>query len=347
MPATLPKEVEPFVDPESTLNSLKRLAAAVERGDIALASLVAFAKSAGDGERPDYARTTPVPTAMLEAIRGNPGVPARQIVYKGVVDGLWTMRDAERYEANAAALSERSKESAPRRAVYLTRTRRTRPHRPRTEGMFVPKTALDVFCRPGLNDGARACLSLLLALAGRENALTTYTSSLARMLGRTTRTVRNYFVALERAGLITRRSGEHYNTVVIDVHPCCRPEPYREPRDIRAFKLARASGDTDLHLRAMRLVAASLDAHPEEFATGDRRKRISPFNRESDSTRRVPELTEALPPGMGRRAGRDGPPTSHSSLLLDPRSPFPSPHRPNLPPPWREERPGIGFGRAG
>lgn len=327
MAKNLPKSLAAHFDPASTLNSIRKMADAVERGDLSMSSLVDFVKASEGGKTPSFAVTSPVPVEMLAAIRANPGTHPRQIVYAGVATGRWTYDEAEAFEENFEALSKRSSSSARRdRAVYLTRSSPARHRRPACDGMFVPKTALDIFCRPGLCDGARACLSLILALAGKDDTLVTYTSSLATMLGRTTRTVRNYFTALEEAGLITRRPGRHYNTVRLDISPDCRPAPYQEPIDVRAYKLARDSADPGMHLMAVSLAVASFDMHRDQFATSDRRKLISPFN--LDSKRRVEEIIDTL------RSKRNGhgvrkqllpsvsPPTSHSTLHIDPRSPI-------------------------
>ena len=293
--------------------------AAVEGGEIELSSLVEFAKAAGSDEKPKFSQTTPVPIEMLEEIRANPDIPARTIVYTGVVDGRWTYEDAESYEENAEVIAMRSKKHKPTKGVYLTRSRKTRTHKADVEGMFVPKTSLDVFCRPGLSDGARACLSLLLALAGKENSLVTYTSSLATMMGRTTRTVRNYFIALEDVGLITRKPGKHYNTVSITIHPDCRPEPYKEPTDITAYKLARKSKNPELNEMAMTVAILSFDAHREHFDNLDRRKVISPFNSESneyaENNNERQSFTDKPQPNEVKK-GSLSPPTTHSNLLI-------------------------------
>lgn len=95
MSICLPKEAERHVDPSSTLNSIRNLATAVERGELAISALVAFAKAAGSGEAPRFAATRPVPLDMIRAIRENPDMPPRQIVYAGVNSGRWSEEDAE------------------------------------------------------------------------------------------------------------------------------------------------------------------------------------------------------------------------------------------------------------
>lgn len=326
MSKALPKELLQYVDHSSTLNSIRNMVVAVEGGDIDISSLVAFAKVSGSEEKPKFSKTTPIPIDMLEAIRGNRDMPARQIVYAGVADGRWTFEDATAFEENMEVISDRAKKSPPSKSVYLTRTRKTRPHRANVEGMFVPKTSLDVFCRSGLSDGARACMSLLLALTGKQESLTTYTSSLASMMGRTTRTIRNYFITLEGAGLITRKPGEHYNTVLIKIHSDCRPAPYEEPTDVTAYKLARNSSDPLLNEMAMTVAITSFDAHQEYFARDDRRKVISPFNLESKYYVRkeveIPSLSRSTIMVDRKNKSSLRPPTSHSNLLLSPEQPI-------------------------
>lgn len=327
MSRSLPIEAERYVDPTSTIASIRAMTDAVERGELEMSALLGFVKAAGNGQAPRFAKTHPVPLAILEAIRANPELPARKVVYRGVAQDLWTMDDAARYEENEARLSE-SRRPAVRTGVYLTRTR-SRPRTvPKTEGMFVPKMDLGVYARhPAVCDGAKACLALLLSLAGKARDLVTYTSSLATTLGRTARTVRNYFASLETAGLIVRRPGKHFNTVHIAISDECRPAPYSEPVDIKAFRLARGSTNPALSMMAMAVVCAAQEASPEAFATSDRRKGISPFNlRYSSLVERT--LTAATGTsgsgGQGASGGRDRDreaPTTHSTLLLDRRIP--------------------------
>lgn len=326
MSATLPLEAIPHIDPTCTLSSIRKLTDAVAAGEIELSALVSFVKAAGNGIAPKFAVTSPVPLEMLEAIRANPDKPARQIVYAGLCAGAWTMEDVERFEANQAALSERRSPQKPSKGVYLTQKRRKGTYRPNTEGRYIPKMSLDVLATAGLCDGAKQCLGLIMSLAGTDDSVVTYTSALATTMRRTTRTVRNYFAALEEAGLIKRRPGKSYNTVHLTINPDCRPTPYKEPRDIQAFRLARGSKNPGLHLMAMTVVMASVGAHPDVFTTLDRRKQISVFNRESNDLRQSLEetlLTPTTKPDVNRlRDGRLSVPTSHSTLLLDPSKPI-------------------------
>jgi hypothetical protein len=262
---------------------------------------------------------------MLEAIRGKLEEEQNKLVYVGYGDGLWTWEDVENYENNRAALKEKAK---PRPAKATYRTRKTIPQvrRPNVDNMFTAKVSMEALTRPGLSDGAKQCLLLLVGLANKDDdTLTTYTTSLATMMDRTARTIRNYYVALEEAGLITRRPAKHYNTVHITLHPDCRPPKYEEPRDVRAFKLARKSSNPALHLMAMSVVIASVDAHSDAFTTSDRRKEVSVFNLESNSLRKRlgdnPVLSAATAATPKRTYSGLSAPTTHSTLLLDPKRP--------------------------
>jgi hypothetical protein len=328
MPKSVPIGARPFVDPGSAINSLRRLVDAAERGDIDLSAVAAYARAAASGDGVRFGATSAVPIAMLEAIRENPEVPARQIVYAGVDRGLWSWEDAEHFEANSEALSERARGHRARSGVYLTKSRRARKL-PAVADMFVPKASLDLFCRDDLCDGAKACMALLLALAGKSDTLVTYTSSIATALGRTTRTVRNYFTALEAAGLVTRRPGRHHNTVSLTIDASCRPEPYREPRELTAFKAAIRSGNPALQLLAISVVNAAEETCALDKSTLDRRKGIAAFNLESNPHPPAGRRPNRSVLGNGLTAGASlSHPTTHSTLFVDPTRPIGGSRRP-------------------
>ncbi|MBY3151019.1 hypothetical protein HFO56_01055 [Rhizobium laguerreae] len=326
MSITLPREAKQYVDPSSTTNSLRQLCDAVDAGAIDLSALVAYAKTAGSGEAPRFRVTSPLPVAMLKAIQANPR-EERRVVYAGYGAGAWTLEDVENYEHNAAALHEAREKATRPPAMATYRTRKTTPQsrRPNVGNMFTAKVSMEALSRPGLSDGAKQCLVLLVGLADKDDTLTTYTTSLATMMDRTPRTIRNYYVALEDAGLIFRRPASHYNTVHITLHPDCRPLKYEEPRDVRAFKLARKSSNPALHLMAMSVVIASVDAHADLFTTSDRRKEVSVFNLESNSLRLRLGDNPVLSAHRGAIPKKDysglSAPTTHSTLLLDPKRP--------------------------
>jgi hypothetical protein len=328
MSKALPREVEQYVDPASSINSLRRLLDAVEAGEIDMSAMAAYAKTAAKGEAPTFRVTAPIPLIMLKMIAAHPDKTPRQVIYgNGLQTGLWTDKDVENWEMNDSALHDARKEANRRadRGVYRTRTLVPRTRRPKINNMFTAKVSHEALSRSGLSDGARQCLLWLVTLAGKQDTLTTYTTSIATLMERTSRTVRNYFIALEEAGLITRRPASHYNTVHITLHPDCRPPKYEEPRDVKAFKMARKSQNPGLHLMAMSVVLASVDAHPETFTTLDRRKGISVFNQESNTLMQRltenPLLPQQTPPK--KRLGNEelSAPTTHSTLLLDPSRP--------------------------
>ncbi len=327
MSTALPRAAEQYVDPASSINSLRKLLDAVEAGEIDIGVIATYAKTAARGETPKFKVTEAIPAVMLKMIEARgPDRTPRQVVYgTGFQDGLWTWEDIEKWEMNDAALKTKAKRRAER-GVYKTRNLVPRTRRPKIDNMFTGKVSHDALSRQGLSDGARQCLLWLVTLAGKEDEFTTYTSSIATLMERTPRTVRNYFIALEEAELITRRPAAHYNTVHITLHPDCRPPKYEEPRDVKAFKMARKSHNPALHLMAMSVVLASVDAHPETFTTLDRRKGISVFNQESKSLMQRladnPTLTPPTPrPTRTAHSGLRAP-TTHSTLLLDPQRPI-------------------------
>jgi hypothetical protein len=349
MSEVLPLKAKQYVDPSSATRSLRNLCDAVDSGSIDVSALLAYAKLAGKRETPRFRITSPLPNSMLKAIRGLDLTDARKRVYLGVSEGVWTWDDAGNFENNATALSETHKKASQNSSagVYRTRNRTPRSRTLNVGGMFTAKVSIEALSRPGLSDGARQCLILLVGLASSDDTLTTYTSSLATMMDRTSRTIRNYYAALEEAGLITRRPATHYNTVHITLHPDCRPSKYEDPRDVRAFKLARKSTNPALHLMAMSVVIASVDAHTDAFTTLDRRKEVSVFNQESNSL--MQRLTnvhpaKAAPPPVSP-IGRSGlsSPTTHSTLLLDPKRPINGEKRPRA---WEWAR-TTGFNHLG
>lgn len=321
MSEALPIEAEQYVVPGSVPETIRRLTDAAERGEFGYSVIARFVRAADSGRDPRFAKTRPVPLRMREAIEAEPGMPPRQVIYRGLEAGLWTWKDVEIFEANAAALSKaRTKPEA--RGVYLTRSRRKRRRPPDTGGQFVPRMSLDAVCDGRICDGAKACLALILARAGKADTLVTYTSSLATQLGRTPRTVRNHFRQLEEAGLILREAGtRHPNTVKITLLPACRPKPYSEPLDMKAFRLARRSPDPAIRTMADAVVLMSWKANKAEFGPVDRRKGISAFNLESylSGTSGQPRAAPVRSPPHAPL-----PPTSHSNLLRHPSGPRPS-----------------------
>jgi hypothetical protein len=286
MPSILPAKLREYVVDGDPLASVKAMTGAVQAGDIDLSDLKSFVDAVSSGGDIGYQRTKPVSLIMLEQIRANPNDEPRRIIYKGLAEGRWTYEDVERWEENNEVLSNARKTSIPR-GVYLTRKRRRLPPA-RVSDQFVPKLAMDVVCHRGLQDGAKACLAALLSLAGKTDRVITYTSSIAKLLGRTSRTVRNYFIALEECGLIKRRPGKSANTVDILIMPSVRPEPYQEPQDITAYRLARRSSNPALREMAETVAVFAWNVHMAVARVEGGRKQISAFNLISNSKGEMP-----------------------------------------------------------
>ncbi|NTF17510.1 hypothetical protein G6L37_03805 [Agrobacterium rubi] len=309
MPSYLHVDLQQYIEPTSTYASIRNLTKAAESGAIPLSSVASYIRASERGDEIRYSKTRPVPLAMKEMIASRSDLLPRQVVYMGWKEGRWSLDDVEAWENNQTILSEAR---APvQRGVYLTRGRRVLRRLPNTEGRFVPKMSLDALCRFGISDGAKACLALLMSIAGKESTIVTYTSSIATELGRTPRTVRNHFIALEEAGLITRTPGREPNTVRITISADCRPEPYQEPEHVKAFKLASRSSNKILQMMAFSVSSAAMGAYPAEFRRMEGRKEISPFNPESILLSVSDAETSSR---QATSPGRSGP-TTHSTLI--------------------------------
>jgi DNA-binding Lrp family transcriptional regulator len=309
MTIVLPADARQHIEDRDPMAAVAALAEAANRGEIDVSAIIAFAKANRAGTPITYQKTRPVSLRIKEFIEANPTQPPLKLVYLGVQQRLWTDADCDQWQLNTAALSDARKTSVSR-GVYLTRNRRTRGRIAQVSNQFVPKVALDIVCSHDLTDGAKLCLEVLMALAGKGSRVVTYTASIAKMLGRTPRTVRNHFIQLEATGLITRTAGRAANTVQIVIHDMVKPEPYKEPRDITAYKLARRSSDPTIRNLAETLTALSWEKHFGEVSSPERgRKKISAFNPESN-------LIEAgdVPDG-GKRPSNIGV-TSHSTFVM-------------------------------
>lgn len=282
MAATLPIEVADLIIPGSPAESLRAVTDAAERGDFGYDVVARLAAAIARGEDPRFSKTTPIPLHVLEYIRVHQDkMPPMQAIWVGCNEGLWSMEVAEAYCNNQMALSEAKKKPSVTKGVYLTRNRRKHRILPKTEGMFVPKMSLDAVLDGKVRDGAKTCLALLLSKAGKAKSLITYTSSIATQLGRTARTVRNYFIELEQAGLIRRQPGKSPNTVEIIFADACRPAPYQEPMDVKAFKLARRATNEALRQLADAVTLMSWNEHKAELCPEEGRKKVSAFNPDS------------------------------------------------------------------
>lgn len=290
----LPVSARAYIDDTDTIVSIQRLTAAVASGDVDIAVLKTYVDATAAGRPIRFQQTKPVSLIMLEHIRSCPNEEPRRVIYRGLSEGRWTYEDVEHWETNNAVLSNARKTSVSRSA-YLTRKRRVRRALPRVSDQFVPKMAMDVICHRDLPDGAKACLAVLLGLAGKKDNIITFTSSLATMLGRTARTVRNYFIALEECGLIERRAGTAPNTVHITIKSISRPEPYQEPKDITAYRLARRSSNPALREMAETVAAFSWKVHQAASPAMKGRKVISAFNLSFNPKESPPPVSGAGP----------------------------------------------------
>lgn len=307
MSEALPLEAEQYVLPGRVPDTIRNLTAAAERGEFGYAVISSFLRAVERGRDPRFAKTKPVPLRMREAIEADPDVPPRQVIYKGLQEGLWSWEDVEAFERNAEALSAARRRPQPR-GVYLTRGRRRNRRPPDTGGQFVARMSLDAVCDSRICDGAKACLAILLARAGKSDGFVTYTSSIATQMGRTPRTVRNHFRQLEEAGLIRREAGRHPNTVRIEILPPCRPEPYVEPMDVKAFKLARRCSNPAIRTMADTVVLAAWNAFEPQLRTSEGRKGISAFNP-------IQIKTGSGADGRASPDGRYAAATTHSTLM--------------------------------
>lgn len=279
--SALPAELEPYIVAGSPEQSLHAVTAAAARGEFGYDVVAKLASIIARGDEPRFRKTKPVPLHVLEFVKARQGtMPATQAIWVGVRDGLWSEDVAAAFLENHVALSEVKRRPAPR-GVYLTRRRRKHRVLPQTAGMYVPKMSLDALLDGWVRDGAKTCLALLLSKAGKAKTLVTYTCSIAMQLGRTPRTIRNYFIELEQAGLIRRRPGKTPNTVEIAFAEACRPSPYKEPLDVAAFKLARRSDNPALRHLADTVTLMSWKANKGVLCPAERRKEISAFNPDS------------------------------------------------------------------
>lgn len=305
MSVTLPLEVEPYIIKGSPADSLRAVTAAAERGEFGFEIVAKLAAVIARGVEPRFAKTKPIPLYVLEYLRQHEDkMLPTQTIWVGVRDGLWSEDVAIAFCENQAVLSEAKRKPAPR-GVYLTRNRRKNRILPKVDGRFVPKMSLEALLEGHVRDGAKTCLALLLSLAGKANVLITWTSAIATQLGRCTRTIRNYFIELEESGLIQRKPGKEPNTVEITFSPACKPEPYKEPLDIKAFKLARRTSNTVLRNLADTLTLMSWKEHEEELCPDGGRKEISAFNSESYLNRKT-DTTSVTGSGV----------TTHSTISI-------------------------------
>jgi len=161
---------------------------------------------------------TLMPVAAKAAIRGMSVEHAWQRLANGQRSGEWGWDALEAFHHSIKAVKPEPKPKMPPK----TRLRRwdDRPKVP-TE-RFITRRSVDATIDWEIPDGAYRCLDLILSLAGGR-ALTTYTSSLAKQLGRTTRTVQNYYRALVSAGYVIHAFDRRTGVVTLTPTARCRP----------------------------------------------------------------------------------------------------------------------------
>ena len=141
-----------------------------------------------------------------------------------------------------------------------------RPEMP--TGRFVRVTRLDPVLDWRVSDGAARCLQLVVSLAGGVGQVfVTLTCSVAKQLGRTTRTVQNYWRDLTAAGYLHRsfdRKTGLVTVLVIDtVAPVARVEPPPPPEEKPVWPRPPApqkAGKTGFRAGLRKIVGAKLAA---------------------------------------------------------------------------------------
>jgi hypothetical protein len=102
-----------------------------------------------------------------------------------------------------------------------------RPDMP--SGRWVGQVSLDPVLDWAISDGAARCLQLVVSLAGGAGrTLVTLTSSIAKQLGRTARTVQNYWNALVDAGWLERSFDRKTGLVTVTITDRVKPPPLPE-----------------------------------------------------------------------------------------------------------------------
>jgi hypothetical protein len=96
-------------------------------------------------------------------------------------------------------------------------------------GRWVDQVSLDPVLDWTIGDGAVRCLQLVVSLVGGPGrSIVTLTSSIAKQLGRTARTVQNYWNALVDGGWLERTFDRKTGLVTITVTDLVKPPPLPE-----------------------------------------------------------------------------------------------------------------------
>ena len=202
--------------------------------------------------------------AAAAAVKGLSVEQSWRTLGAGITAGLWGWDDLEAFQLLVAA---RAVTPAPKPRLP-PRTRMVRwEQRPAVpSGRFIAKRSVDATLDWALPDGAYRCLDLILSLAGRDGTLRTFTSSLAKQLGRTTRTVQNYYRALVDAGYIQHRFDRRSGVVMLYLTAACYPVRYEPQGHERLYDRARRSDDPLIRSALARLY--TLSAGGAKMASG-------------------------------------------------------------------------------
>lgn len=96
-------------------------------------------------------------------------------------------------------------------------------------GRWTDRMSLDPTLDWGVSDGAARTLALAVSLAGGPGrSIITLTCSIARQLGRTTRTIQNHWNELTAAGYINRSTDRRSGLVTITITDLVKPPPMPE-----------------------------------------------------------------------------------------------------------------------
>lgn len=195
--------------------------------------------------------TTAMPAAARAAIRGLPADRAQQVLALGITAGHWG------WEALEAFSSSRATPVPEPRPRLPAKTRLARwDERPAAPcGRFIMKRSLDPTLDWGISDGAARCLDLILSLAGKDLSLVTFTSSLARQLGRTSRTVQNYYRALVEAGYLLHEFDRDSGRVTLTLTEAVRVPAYKPQTHERLHDVARRSRSPKLRSKLREVYA--------------------------------------------------------------------------------------------
>lgn len=138
-------------------------------------------------------------------------------------------------------------------------------------GRWIDRINLDPIVDWTLSDGAARTLALVVSLAGGAGrAVVTLTCSIARQLGRTTRTIQNHWNLLAAAGYITRSTDRRSGLVTIVVTDLVRPPPMPEkpkqwprlPNPLRGWprRIPRWGAKMGAHIKPKTAESALLEA---------------------------------------------------------------------------------------